>query len=161
MVTQLLFGETYELLSVEGDWLRIRTLHDNYECWLSERQHAPLPQTAVSAFRSHTAVFAADLVHVMHDRLKKTSFPITIGASLPAYHNHNLPVGPYLFRYEGTVTPVKKGNGQDIVSTSFLFLNAPYLWGGRSPFGIDLVLWKRAGRAISPFLITTRGVSRT
>ena len=32
---------------------------------------------------------------------------------------------------------LKKKTIEDIKQTAYLFLNAPYLWGGRSPFGID------------------------
>jgi cell wall-associated NlpC family hydrolase len=33
--------------------------------------------------------------------------------------------------------PNQKGSAQDIISTAYLLINAPYLWGGKNPFGID------------------------
>jgi gamma-D-glutamyl-L-lysine dipeptidyl-peptidase len=137
MVTQLLFGESYEVQESHDGWLRILTTHDNYSCWLSEKQHSPLTSAAYKELRSRRTLYAQDLVQVMHDRIRKATFPITIGAALPMYHEHQLAIDNYLFSYDGAVTTAKKGSASEIVSTSFLFLDAPYLWGGRSPFGID------------------------
>ena len=40
--------------------------------------------------------------------------------------------------FEGNVASLKqKKTAHDIISTAYLFLHAPYLWGGKSPFGID------------------------
>jgi gamma-D-glutamyl-L-lysine dipeptidyl-peptidase len=137
MVTQLLFGEQYEVIAPGDDWMQIRTSADSYECWLSAKQHAPISRQTYQELRSHRMQFAQDLVQVVHNKLLKTTYPITIGAALPGYRDHLLSFDDYLFSYEGAATSGKKGSASDLVSTSFLFLNAPYLWGGRSPFGID------------------------
>jgi gamma-D-glutamyl-L-lysine dipeptidyl-peptidase len=137
MVTQLLFGECYEIHERADGWLRINTQPDNYPCWLSEKQHAPISQRSFNEQIQRKPLYANDLVQVVHDKIRKTSFPVTIGAALPGYREHQLVFDDYLFGYDGAVTNGKKQSGADIVSTSFVFLNAPYLWGGRSPFGID------------------------
>ena len=36
MVNQLLFGETVKVLKTKGElWVKIRSLHDNYEGWMT------------------------------------------------------------------------------------------------------------------------------
>ena len=63
-----------------------------------------------------------------------TLLPIPLGASL-SFLNHS-DINTAQFEFEGT-----KANGiQDkskLINTAFLYLNAPYLWGGKTPFGID------------------------
>ena len=41
-VTQLLFGEVYSVHEQKGNWLRIKTLFDNYDGWIHEKQHFEL-----------------------------------------------------------------------------------------------------------------------
>jgi gamma-D-glutamyl-L-lysine dipeptidyl-peptidase len=137
MVTQLLFGESYSVLSAADDWLRIRIAHDGYECWLSEKQHTPLTAKSFNALSATRMVYVQDLVQVMHDRNHKTSFPITIGTALPFFEDRQMRFDDHLFSFEGSVTAIKKNNAGEILSTAFVFMNAPYLWGGRGPFGID------------------------
>src|SRR5690606_7204908 len=38
--------------------------------------------------------------------------------------------------YEGIVSDSKQAK-PNFINTAFLYLNAPYLWGGKTPFGID------------------------
>jgi len=39
MVTQLLFGETVKIYEEKkGDWRRIKTVFDDYDCWIDKKQ---------------------------------------------------------------------------------------------------------------------------
>jgi gamma-D-glutamyl-L-lysine dipeptidyl-peptidase len=139
MVTQLLFGEHYSVLNQQEDWLRIRTAMDEYECWISIKQHNTLAERTFHQIQKHKPRFTADLVYIIHDKSSGRSFPVTAGCHLPfADERHQMEFDGYSFSYDGAVADLqvrKKAN--DILSTAFLFLHAPYLWGGRSPFGID------------------------
>ena len=43
MVSQLLFGEPVKVLATKGDlWLKIRSLHDDYEGWLTKIMLQPV-----------------------------------------------------------------------------------------------------------------------
>ncbi len=138
MVTQLLFGDHYSVLeSIEG-WLRIKIAYDHYECWISQKQHSKLSETGFDELEKTAVVLSNELVQVVHNKTTNTGFPITIGARLPGFHLHQAIVDDYRFQFEGsTSAPHKKNDPQEILATAFLFMNAPYLWGGKSPFGID------------------------
>jgi len=138
MVTQLLFGECYTVIENTGDWLKIITSHDHYECWISAKQHSRLSDNTYKLQQKEKKVYAGDLVQVLHDTKQNTSFPLTIGATLPFINKNKLAFDENEFDFEGhQVEENNKGTADDIISTALLFLNAPYLWGGRSPFGID------------------------
>jgi len=139
MVTQLLFGDHYTVVENGDGWVKIKTAFDDYVCWISEKQHFYLSEQSFKHLQKHAPVFSTELVQVLHNKLLQTGFPITIGAALPFYSNENtLSFDASVFGFEGQVTEMKqKKPAQDILSTAFLFLNAPYLWGGKSPFGID------------------------
>lgn len=151
MVTQLLFGEHYTLLGQEEDWLRIRHAYDGYECWISAKQHSPIPESLFKELEKQEASLCSELVQIVHNKLNFTSFPITIGATLPLLKQHSMEFGNSEFRFDGPVTRTgQKKNAEEIINTGLMFLNAPYLWGGKSPFGIDCsgftqITWKVNG----------------
>lgn len=136
MVTQLLFGETYEVIEEREDWISVLTSYDRYPCWISAKQHTPLPASELQA--QEKAMLSSELIQVISNRNTQAVFPVTIGAVLPAFHNQVCRVGGQAFSFEGHVAdPAHAKSVKELIDTAYLFLNAPYLWGGRSPFGID------------------------
>lgn len=136
MVTQLLFGETYTIVEDREDWIKIITNYDNYPCWISAKQHTRLTDAEFKKIQSDT--LSSELIQVVNQPDNQSVFPITIGATLPNFKNGILKVGDIDFSFEGQTADFNaKKTVQNIKETAYLFLNAPYLWGGRSPFGID------------------------
>ena len=56
-------------------------------------------------------------------------FPIILGSDLSGAKTIN-------HVFEGQTQAGGKGKGL-LIKTAYMYLNAPYLWGGRSPMGID------------------------
>lgn len=138
MVTQLLFGETYSVTEITEDWLRITTAYDNYECWISVKQHRRISESVFNQLQKQPAVYASALLDTLHDKSAQVSFPVTMGAQLPFFSNKQMSMDGLDFGFEGaTRSSDQKGSTQEIISTAFLFQHAPYLWGGKSPLGID------------------------
>lgn len=138
MVTQLLFGEHYTVLESREDWLYIKTAVDHYECWISGKQHTRIPENLFKQLEKQDTVYVNELVQVIHDKKLHSRFPISIGATLPLFKNNTASFESFDFGFEGTTClSSQKKTSKEILNSAFLFLNAPYLWGGRSPFGID------------------------
>lgn len=138
MVTQLLFGDTYYVVETKEDWIKIKTSFDHYECWISQKQHSKLSEAAFQRLSQEKPVYAGELVQVLHNKHTQTGFPITIGARLPSFEQQQIRFDDFYFQFEGnTCSPSRKSSPEELIATAFLFLNAPYLWGGKSPFGID------------------------
>ncbi len=136
MVTQLLFGETYTIVEEGEEWHRIVTSFDNYPCWISAKQHSKLSEKEYSSLNSN--LINSELVQIISDLSTNSIFPITIGASLPNYKNKQTIFSNSSFLFEGQTSDFTiKKTIKELKETAYLFLNAPYLWGGRSPFGID------------------------
>jgi len=138
MVTQLLFGEHYTVLEDREDWLRILIAYDQYECWISSKQHFPIEETTFKLLQLQHPVLNAELVHVIANNDNHRILPLTIGATLPGYIDRQLKIENETFSFDGQVayTDARK-TAKDLIETAYLFLNAPFLWGGKSPFGID------------------------
>jgi len=138
MVTQLLFGEHYSILETGVGWIKIKIAYDNYECWINVKQHNKISETTFTNLQKQVPVYCNELIQVINNKLSKTNFPITLGANLPFLKDKTAAFEAFVFGFDGqSSVPNQKRTAQDIISTAYLLINAPYLWGGKSPLGID------------------------
>lgn len=127
LVSMVLFGETYEILQQETDWMMIRLDHDGYSGWITTQQYSKLIKIP-----SHNGVV--------------TNYPFAI-----LQGPHGIVMAPYssvlpelqdkscfINGLEFTITnDLKQLNSSDLTFMARQFTNTPYLWGGRTAFGID------------------------
>ena len=133
IVSQVLFGEYFEVVEELKQWRKIRLQFDNYEGWVDSKQFQPISELAYNTLSSEAIVLNADLIDYI-SAPNNTLLPIPLGASLSFLNHSEINVDG--FEFDGTkATGVKDKN--QLITTAFLYLNAPYLWGGKTPFGID------------------------
>jgi hypothetical protein len=110
MVTQLLYGESYIVLEDTGDWLRIKINRDDYEAWMDKKLHTEYTESTESLYPVLRPFF-----NFTNDKSQELVLP---GAAL---------------------IKVKQKEESDfsIVTTALAYLDAPYLWGGKSIWGLD------------------------
>ena len=133
MVTQLLFGEVYEVLEETEKWINIKIATDGYECWICRKQFTEISGKEFEAYKLNQFPLCADLIGGITNS-KGESSTITIGATLPFYRKDIFVIQDEKYTFQGIVDSKNKS---DVVKYSLLYLNAPYLWGGRTSFGID------------------------
>jgi gamma-D-glutamyl-L-lysine dipeptidyl-peptidase len=149
MVSQLLFGETVEVHDQVGPWRRIVCSWDQYQGWVDEKQLHLLTPSEYEKYNDKSAVNLSLVEGLM---AADHFIPLTMGASLPNYDGIRLELGEKSFQFSGpVVTPgLLPPNGDWIIKIAKRYMHAPYLWGGRSPFGIDCsgltqIVFKMAG----------------
>lgn len=131
--TQLLFGETFTVFEEKDGWAWGQNATDSYVGYLHTSALVPCGKPAshrIAALRTF-AYARPDMKSAAIDLLHINS-PITILDEEAGFARiaENLWVFlPHLIRID-QFEP-------DIAKTASLFLNAPYLWGGRSSLGID------------------------
>ncbi|MDR0763218.1 MAG: C40 family peptidase [Bacteroidales bacterium] len=131
MVSELLFGEGFAIDDRYRHWLKIRTLFDNYQGWIDSRQ-VMLLEYEPSVSNIFTGVHDA----VIERSADYARFRVGMGCPLPNYTEGKFEMGKVTFRYEGRVQQ-DKGSVAGVIDIAQSFVNTPYLWGGRSSFGID------------------------
>jgi cell wall-associated NlpC family hydrolase len=135
-VSQLLFGETFTITEQQNEWVKITTSYDDYEGWIQKAQFLPIELTTFNELQKSPAFLSYDLVQILinHQQL----FSIVLGSTLPLYRANSCRLGDVDYTFEGNARqPEINLSTNVILENAFMYLNAPYLWGGRSPFGID------------------------
>lgn len=133
MVNQILFGESFKVLDIRNNFSLIRLSHDDYEGWICNNQWIEINEESYKKIQKQTLTITIDIL----DIIKKKSFqPIVIGSILPNYKSNYAILNEEMYLFEGLTT---QGFTEKkyIIKNALLYLNTPYLWGGRSPIGID------------------------
>lgn len=136
MVSQILFGELVEILEQKASWLRIRCDWDNYIGWVDAKQIKLITPEEFHLYRLNHACS----IELMQPAAGKEFYlPITIGANLPNFDGLRFSINGSSFQFSGqAITPSSiQANSEMLLKMARRYLFAPYLWGGRSPMGID------------------------
>lgn len=136
MVSQLLFGELVEILERKGSWLRIRCLWDNYLGWVDRKQIQVVTPSEKDRYETNVAYSLEIVQGIMADDF---SIPVAMGASFPDFDGINFYFNNRSCTFSGQViNPIDIApNSELLLKIARRYLHAPYLWGGRSPMGID------------------------
>ena len=139
MVTQLLFGEHFTILEETEEWAHILTAYDEYDCWISNKQYQSIKEDTFKQLQEQIQPLSAEPMQLIQDKKTNGFFPIVAGSSLPFLSGKEIQLENYTYEYSGeSVLPDEKNISRaKIVSTAYPYLNSPYLWGGRTFFGID------------------------
>uniref|UniRef100_UPI00404AD985 C40 family peptidase n=1 Tax=Flavobacterium sp. TaxID=239 RepID=UPI00404AD985 len=131
-VSQILFGETFEIVEQNQKWSKIKLHFDGYEGWIDSKQLKKIDAQNYQTLANEPLILNGDLLEYVASQ--KSLLPITLGAELNFLHFPE--INTQNFEFDG----LKKSGihpKANLIQTSFLYLNAPYLWGGKSPLGID------------------------
>ncbi|RDV16418.1 hypothetical protein DXT99_04250 [Pontibacter diazotrophicus] len=136
LVTQLIFGESYEVVNTEVNWLQIQLATDGYRGWIDFKQHTAVTPEYFNEWKTTSHARALDLVQLIH--IKSVQIPIGIGSYLPFYDGSSIRVNEERYAYAGRASAADVRPSQvQLAAVAANFLKFPYLWGGKSVFGID------------------------
>ncbi|SHI86950.1 C40 family peptidase [Flavobacterium terrae] len=133
LVSQVLFGEHFQILEQNQKWSKIKLAYDHYEGWIDNKQFKDITEEQYNLLSTDSIVLNADLIECVTSQ-DNLLMPIPLGASL-SFLNYDS-INTECLTFEGIKVSGIKSKSQ-ILDTAFMYLNAPYLWGGKTPFGID------------------------
>ena len=116
MVSQLLYGEKVEIIEENGSFSKIKMVFDGYEGWVDAKQISKISE---DDFAQKTSQILTDDFKFLN--FKEGKILLSIGSEILSDEEQTLP----------------EATGKPLSDTAQRFLNVPYLWSGRSFFGID------------------------
>ncbi|QDP85627.1 NlpC/P60 family protein [Chryseobacterium sp. SNU WT5] len=115
MTSQLLYGETADILETDGKFLKVRMHYDDYQGWVDAQQMGKISDEYFEKRRTK-------LVNNIFETYNTSQGKMLL--SMGSEVNSEMGSAPVL-------------TSKSISETALQFLNVPYLWSGRSFFGVD------------------------
>ncbi|MEO5646710.1 MAG: C40 family peptidase [Chitinophagaceae bacterium] len=135
MVSQQLFGECCLVIeTAPGNWVKIKCNYDHYEGWCQSSHLAEIDERDYGKPEKELTAEWVNLLdyngHPMH---------VPMGSSLTALRNGDAFWKKKFVHYSGEVWDPSgvQINTKVLTRLAYKYLNTPYLWGGKSVFGID------------------------
>lgn len=132
LVSQLLFGEAFEIIEWREKWAQIKTASDNYTGWVDRLQFAMLGHVAYKRLLQEPPPLTYRPVTQAWKISDNSVVYLAAGSSLAFLEGTTSYIGNQKFEIIGEI-----GDKDHIANIAKSYLNAPYLWGGRTHFGID------------------------
>jgi hypothetical protein len=135
MVSQLIFGERCTLLETfQGDWIKIQGKADGYVGWCHQSHLVNIDEDEFEEKRlGYTQKWISQVV------FEHQTMQLPLGSCLAGCKKGKGSLGSISFHYHGRLwwPGEVKVTGKKIEKFASEFINTPYLWGGKTVFGID------------------------
>ncbi len=128
LTSQVLYGDLFEIIEIQPKWSYIKLVFDDYQGWIDNKQFLTITKESFQKFKNTPLKLTTNLVEFVTCN-DDTLLPIPLGANVNA-------VTFFEHEFDGSFNS-EKFPKKHLLETAFNYLNAPYLWGGKTPFGID------------------------
>jgi len=138
LCTQLLFGDVFRVLQISENekWIEIQIAFDQYQGWIDAKQYKQVSEAYYTAhlMQSHQVCFE-DVAPVESSAAQHL---ILLGSSIPFLSGRKFQIGQEQYTFDGELFQIPSVLTTDFVKMVCLrYMHTPYLWGGKSLFGID------------------------
>lgn len=136
MVSQLLFGEHFEIIEEQQNWIKVKCWFDDYEGWIDQKQSILLTEAEFQNLSFFPSTITSAFFNELIDQDRRSLF-IPIGSTLPGFTGNSVFLSNTAFAFAGEAVMAGNFSKSNLMKLANLYANSPYLWGGRSPSGID------------------------
>lgn len=132
MVSQLLFGEYFDVLKPEKEWSYVKILENGYLGWI---QNGQFEYVSASHSKNKTRIVGLTQVHAIQNN---NIIHLIHGSPIDLSDTDSFAIDGKTYEIQGELRiPNQEDFETEFPKLIAHYLNAPYLWGGRSVYGID------------------------
>lgn len=152
MTSQILFGEHFDVHESFMGWCRVTMAYDGYEGWVDQKMITELSDRTYQKIVNSPNAVCTDIFNIIPVN-EEQNMMIVAGSTLPCWRPYKKEfsinrevykmTGKYMYNQPEDIR-------KSLIQQALMYFNVPYLWGGRSPFGIDCsgftqVIYKQSG----------------
>lgn len=139
MSSQMLFGETCDVFEEKGVFGRVRLDFDGYEGWVDMRLLDQYEKSEVGDFTlTDELMGTVQSCESVTPNLLEAPRIVPLGSVLHHFNTPHFQFGGRKHSFDGRVRhQTQPGTVLELLDYAQRFINVPYVWGGRSPWGID------------------------
>ncbi len=127
--TQLIYGDLFQILESRKNWSFIRLERDKYEGWIDNKQFVEIDKSDFTTLQNTPKALTDDVLdYITLEDGQMQLVPMGSNVAVCSFLNHS---------FEGNVKTSITPSYEGIIETAILYKNTPYLWGGKTHFGID------------------------
>jgi gamma-D-glutamyl-L-lysine dipeptidyl-peptidase len=138
ITTYLLFGDLFTVRQRSGSWRFITCDADGYEGWIDHKQLLLITEEEYNAAKHHRQCLGPAPYHLLEKQATGEKLYVVAGSSVPELSGSSFSVGGENYRFPQEPVFTRGADFQgNVAGFAKFFLQSPYLWGGKSLFGID------------------------
>ncbi|MEI7596836.1 MAG: C40 family peptidase [Bacteroidota bacterium] len=135
-VNQLLFNDLVKVIDKIDEWIYIESIDDKYVGWCQEVLIMPLNDEEFVSQSKINKKFNPFPSIIIEDVNSKDKINLPFGCSL-SIENQYVILNNRKFNLEIELYKPNSNLSESIVECALIYLNTPYLWGGKTVFGTD------------------------
>jgi gamma-D-glutamyl-L-lysine dipeptidyl-peptidase len=145
MTSQLVFGEIIQIIELDRQWRKVKSNVDNYVGWMDEKSLTILSESEMTKWADQQTLLYNPFSII---ESKEGNIPLTKG-SFVSKNGATFKIGAQTYK----LLDEKIDPSNDLAEIAKSYLNAPYLWGGKTLFGMDCsgftqMVYRFMGRSI-------------
>lgn len=138
LYSQLLFGERIEILEIKENWFYVRNLADNYKGWVDQKMIQILTLDENERFAKATLNYVQLPLLLCDKTTSNERIFLPGGSIIYAPKEGKFAIGEETYALNASeLNPSLEITGEHVLYLAIQYMNAPYLWGGKSILGID------------------------
>lgn len=138
MITQLLFGEFLKVIEENENWCLVMNVADNYVGWINRKMIHPVSDDAFFTAQEMDIIRLPRTYSIIFDMNRNQTMLLPGGSLIYNLTDNDFKNGDDAWSLIEPVSRVEKfAAAYQLIEIASQYMNAPYLWGGKSILGID------------------------